>query len=457
MSALPAVRPLLLDTRVLLADEPGVSRSALARVLAATPGVELVRVMAGGRALHDAVTRLRPDVLVIDDRLLRHSHRLPCVAGLRVIVVGVDDDPAYAARAVDQGAVTWLPKERADLLIPALFDPPEAVGKYGALRGHSPMTGRGTARNVAGVPSPRIKGDPMPTTIVIGSDGSAQSDAALRFGGALARALGARVVVATAYLHMPPMRSDAGAFERIERAEAEEIARRGAATLEGVTDVQTEVPFGSSLGQALHRVANAEHADLLVVATSYRLRIAGHQLGSVAEQVVHHSPCPVAVVPPQDREPRFSRIGVAVDGTPAARAALEFAYRLADEASGETRKLELLHVLPAPPHIPQPGLTRPAPGHALDREQLEEMAAEVAAYGEVDLVEATGDPAHELVRMSEGLDVLVTGSRDQGAVKRLQLGSVSTHAVRHAVCPVIVVPMRAADRSETTAAEHATA
>ena len=297
----------------------------------------------------------------------------------------------------------------------------------------------------------------MPTTIVIGSDGSAQSDSALRFGGALARALGARVIVATAYLHMPPLRGDGGAFERQARSDAEEIVRRGATALEGVSDVQTEVPFGSSLGEALHRVAKEEHADLLVVATSHRPRIAGHQLGSVAEQVVHHSPCPVAVVPPLDGEPRFDRIGVAVDGTPGAHAALEFAYGLAGEAADLPRKLELLHVSATPPHVPQPGLTRPVSEDALDSEQLEAMAAEATAHGQVDVVEAAGDPAHELVLMSEGLDVLVTGSRDQGAVKRLLLGSVSTHIVRHAVCPVIVVPAQAAGHDETAAAEHATA
>jgi nucleotide-binding universal stress UspA family protein len=93
--------------------------------------------------------------------------------------------------------------------------------------------------------------------------------------------------------------------------------------------------------------------------------------------------------------------------------------------------------------VPQPGLPAPAPERVLDEQLLDALAAEAAAHGDVEVVEATGDPATELVRMSEGLDVLVTGSRDQGAFKRLVLGSVSTHVVRHATCPVIVVPTRA--------------
>jgi DNA-binding NarL/FixJ family response regulator len=132
MSALPAILPTPLRARVLLADEAGFSRTALARVLADTPGVELVDVMAGGPELRDALERLRPDVVVIDDRLLRDGRRLPLVAGVRAIVVGVDDDPAYAARAAGQGAVAWLPKERADLLIEALLEAGHCVGKYGA-------------------------------------------------------------------------------------------------------------------------------------------------------------------------------------------------------------------------------------------------------------------------------------------------------------------------------------
>jgi DNA-binding NarL/FixJ family response regulator len=128
MSTLEATHRLPLQTRVLLADEPGFSRTALARVLTETPGIDVVEV--DRRGLRDALGRFSPDVLVIDDRLLRNRRRLPGAVGMRSIVVGVDDDPAYALRAADVGAAAWLPKERADLLIRAIFDGRRAVVKY---------------------------------------------------------------------------------------------------------------------------------------------------------------------------------------------------------------------------------------------------------------------------------------------------------------------------------------
>jgi len=131
MSALPDISASQVLTRVLLADEAGFSRDALTRLLADTAGVELVGLVADPRSLRRALARLGPDVLVIDDRLLQHLDWLPAGAGVRVIVIGVDDDPAYAARAARFGAVTWLPKERADLLLQAVLDNHEAVGKYG--------------------------------------------------------------------------------------------------------------------------------------------------------------------------------------------------------------------------------------------------------------------------------------------------------------------------------------
>ena len=49
------------------------------------------------------------------------EHRLgPHDAALQMIVFGVDDDPAFAARAHRLGAEAWVSKARADEELPAL-------------------------------------------------------------------------------------------------------------------------------------------------------------------------------------------------------------------------------------------------------------------------------------------------------------------------------------------------
>jgi len=85
--------------KVLLADRPGFSRTALARLLEEMPGVNLVRKLGKRDLIEPAVEETRPDVLVIDDRLLRDNHWTGRDLGVRLIVVGVDDDPGFAARA----------------------------------------------------------------------------------------------------------------------------------------------------------------------------------------------------------------------------------------------------------------------------------------------------------------------------------------------------------------------
>lgn len=52
-----------------------------------------------------------------------------------------------------------------------------------------------------------------------------------------------------------------------------------------------------------------------------------------------------------------------------------------------------------------------------------------------------GDPATDIVRVADegGYDVVVVGSHGSGFVKRVLVGSVSSHVVHHAHCPVLVV------------------
>jgi DNA-binding NarL/FixJ family response regulator len=113
--------------RVLLADREGAARHALAALLQSLPGIVLVGVATSMVDVADALRRHRPEVLVVDERLLRDgAHVLagtgPTAAPVRVIVVGVDDDPAFARRAQRLGAEAWVAKDRADDELPQLLE-----------------------------------------------------------------------------------------------------------------------------------------------------------------------------------------------------------------------------------------------------------------------------------------------------------------------------------------------
>jgi nucleotide-binding universal stress UspA family protein len=54
-----------------------------------------------------------------------------------------------------------------------------------------------------------------------------------------------------------------------------------------------------------------------------------------------------------------------------------------------------------------------------------------------------GSPAQVLADQAADADLLVTGSRGYGPLRRVLIGSVSTPLMRSAPCPVMVVPRTA--------------
>ncbi len=61
---------------------------------------------------------------------------------------------------------------------------------------------------------------------------------------------------------------------------------------------------------------------------------------------------------------------------------------------------------------------------------------------DVRLVPTDADPGHAIVGIAKEVrpDVIVLGSEEKGFFQRLVTGSVSDYVVRHAPCPVLVVP-----------------
>ncbi len=72
---------------------------------------------------------------------------------------------------------------------------------------------------------------------------------------------------------------------------------------------------------------------------------------------------------------------------------------------------------------------------------LELTVAALATTATVETLVENGDIGPTLCALADerSADVIVVGSRGHGAIRRALLGSVSTHLVNHAPCPVVVV------------------
>ena len=147
----------------------------------------------------------------------------------------------------------------------------------------------------------------MAGTIVVGVDGSRESQAALEWAAEEAALREARLVAISVWTYVPPAPlaepgmipvpvadySDAADAERT--AAEEELDRAVAAAFPTTPSVEVERKLvEGDAGRVLE--AEAQSADLVVVGSRGRSGIAAALLGSVSRHVVDHAPCPVVVV-----------------------------------------------------------------------------------------------------------------------------------------------------------------
>jgi len=137
-------------------------------------------------------------------------------------------------------------------------------------------------------------------------------------------------------------------------------------------------------------------------------------------------------------------IVVGVDGSDPSLDALRWAAGQAQLTGATLRAIMTWHVPMINYGAAMPGsieadVTRDSK-EALDQVVRDVLGPTPTATVVAEVVE--GHPAEVLVRASEGADLLVVGSRGHGAFKGMMLGSVSTHCVSNASCPVVVVRHR---------------
>jgi nucleotide-binding universal stress UspA family protein len=277
-----------------------------------------------------------------------------------------------------------------------------------------------------------------PGPLVAAHNAAAEADDGLVLARLLARLLRRGVVVARVLPDLFEHPGTARDEQRAVRQRVEEIREQVDRLLPQGHEADIVPVLDPSVARGLHDIAEREAAALLVLGSSHHGHLGRELLGGSAELVINGSPCAVAVAPPGFRiqgrlEPAI--VGVAYDGSPAADVALPMAAELATAAAVPLRVLSVL----------APWWDRPIGHHVGDPEAaLEAGAAKAAELGvsaeRVERELLRGDPGAALADESSQLGLLVTGSRGRGGLRRALLGSVSTHVLRHARCPIVVCP-----------------
>lgn len=273
-------------------------------------------------------------------------------------------------------------------------------------------------------------------TILIGVDGSGRSEDAIAFGGRIAASSGAQVIVTCAFPY-----GRAHGYAALRDA-ALDTAHAMSRKLDGVEPRKISIrALAASPAHALHDLAVAEHASLVVVGSTHTGRLGRVYPGSTGEKLLHGAPCAVAIVPRAYDERPAARIGVAYDGSEEAEAALDSAAALAQAFDAE---LELIGVAPSDWYT-GPALAGGVGVETLRVELEQELHRELERAAARVRVPATttlcaGDPAEELADRSAELDLLVTGSRGYAPLRSVVTGGVSGRLIRSARSPVIVVP-----------------
>src|SRR5262245_15997660 len=147
------------------------------------------------------------------------------------------------------------------------------------------------------------------STVVVGTDGSATAETAVKHAGKLAADHGARLVIVTAYeaegdehaRARPRNSPQVIKWALTDRHQAEEKARYGkslAAEL-GATSVVAQAVAGNPPDVLLEAAADFA-ADVIVVGSKGLTGASRFVLGSVASAVSHHAPCDVLIVQTAD-------------------------------------------------------------------------------------------------------------------------------------------------------------
>jgi nucleotide-binding universal stress UspA family protein len=281
-------------------------------------------------------------------------------------------------------------------------------------------------------------------SVVVGVDGSASGESALRWAVAEAQRTRQPLHVVHA-LETEPVFTTRQQLGTKQSPASSDPVLTAALRLVRTTAPQLEATAHSVTGfAAATLIAASRIAGTIVVGSHGRSALPSALLGSVSQQVAIHSSSAVVVVREKGTQRGESgRVVVGVDGSDASQPALSYGFAY---ASSTGSSLTAVHTWWWEP-LEGVSLGEPWTG---DWTEIANQEATLVSelldgylkkYPDVCVRShiVRGDPVVELLEQSKDASLLVVGSRGRGGFIGLLLGSVSRRILKRAAAPVAVV------------------
>jgi nucleotide-binding universal stress UspA family protein len=293
-------------------------------------------------------------------------------------------------------------------------------------------------------------------TVLIGTSLEDESDQVVRWGLAVARAAGARVLL----VHAAPIEPRVAGLESGWGDDfiAELIASYGEKLQQQIERLgidESDLAGAEVLTGSPHRVlvdaAQKAGAELIVVGATMSGPLAAELLGSTAERVMRQALSPVLVVRGEVRVPP-RRVLAPVDLSPLSAEAFRRGLNLLRQLAKEEIEVRAVHALS---FLDTLAFQRQEPGEAGQQraeraaaEALQRFVEENRPQGslKVDTAVLSGEAWFEILEefRKNPPDLVILGTHGRGGLDRLMLGSVAATVARKAPCSVLLIPPAAA-------------